>query len=167
MKRLLISLTAVLLLIGIVALPVQAAQEQSLGASVTVSEVVSITLTDAGTAGINFGTLSAGVTGQGDTDQSNGTPAVKVNVGSETNVSVDIGIKGSTAGALGLSNWKYSTTFAGTKTSLTGSYLAVYTSKAASSASDFYHWIDVPGGTTAGIYTCTVYYKAVKTGTGF
>lgn len=167
MKRLLISLMIVLLLVGLIAMPVLADTEKSVTASVTVSEVVSITLTDTGTQGINFGMLNAGDTHKGDTDQSDGTPAVQVNIGSETNVNVDIGIKGTTTGALALSNWKYSTTFAGTPASLTGSYVAVYTNSAAGSGNAFYHWIDLPAGTPAGTYNCTTYYKAVKTSSGF
>lgn len=167
MKRLLISLITVLLLLGLLVIPVQADKEKSVTASVTVSEVVSITLTDTGTEGINFGMLNAGDTHNGDTDQSDGTPAVQVNIGPETNVNVDIGIKGTTTGALTLSNWKYSITFAGTPASLTGSYVAVYTNAAAGSSNGFYHWIDLPAITAAGTYNCTVYYKAVKTGSSF
>ena len=147
--------------------PAMAANVDQLTASVTVNEVISITLTDAGTAGINFGAVSAPVTGQGDVDQNASTPAVKVNVGAETNVNVDIGIKGSTAGTLALSNWKYSTLHAGTKDPIPATYALVYSAKSPGSIVDFFHWINVPSETAANTYTCTVYYKAVKTGTGF
>jgi hypothetical protein len=166
-KRLILSLAIALLLIATLALPAVAANEESVTGSVMVGETVSITLTDAGTTGINFGSVTANGTTYSDTDQSSGTPAIKVVVGAETNVSVDIGIKGSTTGSLTLDNWKYSTTFGGAQTSITTSYFKVYGPVGASSSSDFYHWVAVPALTAADTYTATISYKAVKTGTSF
>ena len=162
-----VSIVLALSLVFLMVTPALAANEQPLTASVTVNEVISITLTDTVTPGINFGSVSAGVTGQGDVDQNISTPAVKVNVNGETNVNVDIGIKGSTAGTLALTNWKYSTTFAGAKDPIPATYALVYSARSPGSSVDFFHWIDVPGGTAANTYTCTVYYKAVRTGTAF
>jgi hypothetical protein len=160
MKKLIISLAAVAVLIGVMAAPVMAAEEESVGASVTVNAVVSISLTDAGDTGINFTGGVPPITGQGDEDQSDGTPAIAVVVEPETNVEVDIFIKGTATGDLALANWKYSTTFAGTKTSITDTYgTAVYTDKGVGSYA-FYHWVDVPAGTPSGSQGCTVYYKA-------
>jgi len=85
-----------------------------------------------------------------------------VTVDTGTNVNVDIFIKGTATGALALTNWKYSLTFAGTKTSIPAAYgTAVYSAVSATTTSPFYHWVDVPGGTAAGAQGCTVYYKAV------
>ncbi len=167
-KRLIAILAIALLLVATISLPAVAAVEVPVGASVTVGEVMSITLTDAGTAGINFGSQTPPVTGAGDTDQSSGTPAIKVTVGSETNVSVDVGIKGALlTGSLALTYWKYSTTFGGTKTSIPAAYTKIYGPVGASSVNDVYHWIDVPTGTASGSHTITVTYKVVKTGTAF
>jgi hypothetical protein len=161
-KKILISAALALMLVAAIAMPAVAADTQSVGASVTVGAVISITLTDAGTSGINFGPVQPDDGTHGDVDQSSGTPAIKVVVGAETNTPVDIQIMGSTAGTLGLSNWKYSKLFNQSDiASLTGSYVAVYTNVAAGSSNDFYHWVTVPSTTQAGSYSATVSYKAV------
>lgn len=163
MKKVLISVLLSLMLVAIMAVPAIAANEQSVGASVTVGELVSITLTGS----INFGTLSPGTTEQGANGQSNGNPAISITVEPETNVNVDIGIKGAiTTGDLALSNWLYSMTFAGTKAGLTASYVKAY-DNVGDGVNAFYHWITVPLGTTAGDHAISVSYKAVKNGTSF
>ena len=167
MKKVLTSLALVLMLVAVMAVPAMAAEEVTLPASVSVDQLISITLTDAGTSGINFGSVTPPITGVGDTDQSDGTPAVGVKVESETNVNVDLGIKGAATGALALSNWKYSTTFAGTKTSLPVSYAAFDTDVTPGTSSPVYHWVDVPSGTASGSQGCTVSYKAIATGGSF
>lgn len=163
MKKILISAVLALMLVGVMVAPAMAADEQSVGASVTVGEVISITLTDAGAAGINFGSITPPVTAQGDVAQSDGTPAIKIVVASETNVNVDISIKGAiTGGNLELSNWLYSKDFAKTGiTGLTDSYVGVYSNVGVGNC-DFYHWITVPSGTASGSHTVTVSYKAAK-----
>jgi hypothetical protein len=162
-KKILISAVLALMLVAVIAVPAMAADEQSVGASVSVGEVVSITLIDAGAAGINFGPVTPPVTEQGDVAQSSGTPAIKVNVASETNVNVDISIKGAiTGGNLALDNWLYSKDFAKTGiTGLTTGYVGVYSDVGVGNY-DFYHWIDVPAGTASGSHTVTVSYKATK-----
>jgi hypothetical protein len=154
------------MLMAVMVMPAMAEVEQQATASVSVDEFISITLSDEGTSGINFGSVDPDGSTYGDLDQSDGTPAIEVVVGGETNVSVDIGIKGETAGALALTNWKYSETFGGAKTSLPAAYAAVYTAEGVGSY-DFYHWVTVPNATASGTYNATVYYKAVKTGTSF
>jgi hypothetical protein len=164
MKRLLISMAIVAALVGITIAPVLADQEASVAGSVTVNAYVSITLTDTAPAGIDFGDLPPGTNDQGATGQVTGTPAIAVNVAPETNLAVDIGIKGATTTSLALANWKYSTTFAGTKTGLTTGYVTIYTSAPASSNNAVYHWITIPSGTAAGAHTATIYYKAIPHG---
>ncbi|MBN1863087.1 MAG: hypothetical protein JW790_05535 [Dehalococcoidales bacterium] len=138
------------------------AGEQSTTASVSVSEYISISLT----GGIDFGTLKPGEEEQGATGQSDGSPAIAITVEGETNVTVDIGIKGDTTGDIPLGDWKYSATFAGTKTGLSSSY-----NKAHDSVGDgsypFYHWISIPSDAAAGSYQATVYYKAVNEDAAF
>jgi hypothetical protein len=162
-KKILISILVALTLVVALGVPAMAA-EQSTTATVSVGEVISITLVGS----INFGSVTPPVTDNGTIGQVDLSPAIKVNVGIETNVSVDIGIKGALAtGSLALTNWKYSTTFAGSKTSIPSAYgTAVYTSAAAGSSNFFYHWLTVPLGTLSGSHTVTVSYKAVKAGTG-
>jgi len=159
-KRFVFGTLIALMLVAAVATPVLAATEQETTASVTVNQVISISLTDAGSGGINFGPVTPPVTGQGDVAQSSGTPAIKVVVAPETNVAIDINIKGATTSALALANWKYSDTFAGAKTALTTSFVQVYDEKAAGSY-DVYHWIDVPTSTASGTHTATVTYQAI------
>jgi hypothetical protein len=160
-KKILFSVLLSLVLLAIMAVPAFADAEQNVGASVSVGEVISITLTDAGAAGINFGGVSPGSANVSDVAQSDGTPAIKVAVAPETNVTVDIAIKGAATGSLALTNWTYSKTFLGTKTSIPDTYgTAVYTGGVGSY--DFYHWVNVPVGTPAGPQGCNVYYKATK-----
>lgn len=163
MKRILISVLMTLVLVAVFAVPAMATEEASTEASVTVGEVVSITLA----GGIGFGPITPPVTAQGTTGQADVSPAITITVESETNVNVDIGIKGAiTAGDLVLSNWLYSTLFDKSDIAgLTVSYVEVYTD--ADAVNNFYHWITLPEGTTAGSHTASVSYKAVKTGTGF
>lgn len=165
MKRLSFSILVALMLVTVMTMPVAAVEEQQVGASVNVNTVVSITLTDAGDAGIIFGPVAPGTEDAGDIAQSDGTPAIEVAVESETNTDVDIGIKGAITGSLALTEWEYSLTWGDppTTTSLTGSYVEEYTAVGVGSY-DFYHWVDVPAGTAAGSQGCTVWYKAVKTG---
>lgn len=119
---------------------------------------ISITLSGS----IDFGTVTPPVTEQGATDQSEGTPAVGVWVESETAVSVNISIKGATTGSIALGNWKYSENFTGTKVPLSSTYEVVYSGVSSNNTYDFYHWVDVPAGTPAGLQECTVYYQAVE-----
>jgi hypothetical protein len=169
-KRLIISLAIALLLIATLALPAIAADnEESVQGNVSVGETISITLNDAiPNTGIYFGSVTANGSTYGDKDQSDGVPAIQVEVADETNVTVDIGIKGSTTDDLELSNWKYSTLFDQSDiASIPDTYSAVYFGAAAGSTNDFYHWITVPTNTPAGDYSATISYKAVKAGTAF
>ena len=160
MKKLLISLAVVGVLVGLMAAPVMAATEQSTTASVSVGKVISITLSGPGVSGIDFGSVQPGNVAEA-TGQSAGTPAINVDVGSETNTNVDISIKGTLgSGSLVLADWKYCDTYGGTKAGLTDDYVEVYDNVAASSSNPFYHWVDVPGGAAAGSNSITINYKA-------
>lgn len=93
-KKLLVSLLTAVALVAVTAVPVMAAAvEQTETASVTVNEVISATVTDAGDAGINFGSLDAGASDQKEIEQ-NGFGAVNIAVAAETNVVCKIGTKG-------------------------------------------------------------------------
>ena len=97
------------------------------------------------------------------------TPAVGVKVGAETNINVDIGIKGITSGALTIDKWEYATALAGYQDFLSQHiYVGVYTNAIPGSSNGFWHWVNVPAGTAGGTaYSCVVFYKAVPTGSGF
>ena len=161
--RLITTLLMTLMLTVTLALPAVAADEQSRDASVTVTApetLISITLTDPGSPGIQFGSIPPSGTVIPAEGQSDGTPAIQVNVAIETNVQVDINIMGSTTDALTLDNWMYSKTFVEVPFSLTSSYVPVYTDVTAGDSKPFYHWIIVPVGTTAGAYSASISYKA-------
>ena len=159
-----ISLVVVILMSAVITVPAMAAEdEKSLGASVTVSEFVSITLEDAGDPGIQFGYVNPG-NEYGDIAQVAGPPAIPavgVAVEPETNVNVDISIYGETVSTnLPLANWKYSTSYGGSRISLLDTYTEIYSDVAPDSSSPIFHWVNVPLETSAGTETCTVYYKA-------
>jgi hypothetical protein len=157
LKRILISILVAVLLVAVVALPAVAAEEEaSTTASVSVGEIVNITLT----GGINFGSVTPPVVDLEPTGQSDGNPAITITVESDTNVNVDISIMGAlTSGSLALTNWKYSVTYASTKNSIPDTYAIVYTDVGDGDYS-FYHWIDVPAGTPSGSHQISVSYKA-------
>ena len=142
------------------AVPAIAAEdEDSVTASVTVGEVVSITLTG---GPISFvGGQPGDVTDQGASGQSDGSPAIQVVVQSETNVDVDIAIKGTATGDLALANWKYTTSFSETPTiSIPADYGTPIYSGVGDGSYDFYHWVTIPADTPAGSQGCTISYKA-------
>ena len=125
------------------------------------AQTISITLTDAGDEGIIFGEVDPGSENVGDVSQNANTPAVGVWVGSETAVSVNISIRGTTTDTIPLNKWKYSTTFDGTKYSINSTYDVVYSGVSSNNTYAFYHWVDVPEDTLPGSYNCTISYKAV------
>ena len=134
------------------------------------AQTISITLT----GGISFGNITPPASQvDGDLTQTDGSPAIVITIATETDVVVDVGIKGTiTSGDLALSNWFYSTQFdKGDITSLTGAYVEVYPDQGPPSGSpiplDFYHWITVPEGTAAGSHTVNVSYKAIQDDTSF
>lgn len=162
MKKLVISVLTALILVAVLTMPAVAVEEVSTTASVNVGDVISITLA----GGIDFGTVTPPVTRQGTLGQVDGSPSVNITVESETNLIIDIGIKGTlTAGDLALSNWEYSTQFDKSDIAeLTTSYVEVYGDKVADDICNFYHWITVPDGTTSGSHTVSVSYKAIAAG---
>lgn len=136
-------------------------------ATITVNnpENISFTITDYGSAGINFGNLDMGATNQ-PADQIEGTGAVTLTVGDETNVAVNIQLKGNDftgASTIPISNVKYNNanTTTGAST-LTTSYVTWYSVPAyTADTRECYHWISIPSGQTGGGYTSTFYYQAV------
>jgi spore coat protein U-like protein len=164
-KRIIAALAITLLLVATLSLPAVALDEQSVTAAVIVDGYISITLSGS----ISFGQIEPPANEVKASGQSEGNPAITITVASETNVNVDIGIKGTlNSGSLALEYWKYSKDFAKTGiTGLTDSYELVYANVGANSVNPFYHWITVPDGTASGMHTITVNYKAVETGTSF
>jgi parallel beta-helix repeat protein/predicted outer membrane repeat protein len=137
--------------------------------NIDLAEIISITLSDADVEGIHFGSVSVPSHENSELGQSDTIPAVRVNIAPETNVALDIGVKGNTGmDDLLVGNWKYSLTYAGDLYSLTGDYALCYANQTVGSIlCNFWHWLDIPDGTIGGDHACTITYKAVKTGTSF
>ena len=98
MKKLIVSCLVSLVLIATMTVPAIAADtetEGSLGASVNVNEILSLTVVDntPGT-GISFGDLDEGDPDNPDLAQTDVLGAVTLEVGVETNVAVDLQTKG-------------------------------------------------------------------------
>ena len=162
-KRMLVSLFIAAVLISAMAVPAVADEEQTVGASVTVTEVISITISDAPDPGIHFGSVAPDTTDNPDQDADDTTPSVSIDVASETNVNVDLQISGEDfSGSFLIGNAKYSTTYAGTKTAMTTTNTTFASGIEPGNSQDVWHWLDVPSGTTAGTYNSNFNYKAVQ-----
>jgi len=169
-RRASIFLVLAVIVTGTIALPVVAENPTPATASVTVNEFINFTVTDIGAPGINFGALTGGMTEQPEKDQQQNGGAVKLQVGSETNVVCNVQMKGegdfrnSTGQTIPLGNVKWEKTNSpSTAYSMTTSYATVFTSSVgAVRAENVYYWINVPSRQAAGTYTTTFWYQAVK-----
>jgi hypothetical protein len=138
-------------------------------------EVISFTVTDYGNDGIRFGNIDPGQIDQ-PADWGGSQGAVNLTVGAETNVNVNVQLKGTDftgTGTISISNVKYdddATLNEGTETglaegSLSGSYATWYSVPAnTENITQVYYWISIPGGQVAGDYNSTFYYQAIKSG---
>jgi len=166
-RKLLVSLLTAVALIALTAVPAMAV-EQTQPASVTVSTYISATITDAGDAGINFGSLDPGDTDQLEIAATNTTGAINITVAAETNVACKIGTSGSgdfvyNSYNFPLSNAKWDTDFeVADATAMTTSYVQIGTDTSPGTvrSQEVWHWITIPSGQEAGIYTTDFYYKA-------
>lgn len=132
-----------------------------------ITEVISFTVTDYNDDGVNFGTLDPGQENQ-PADWGGAQGAITLTVGSETNVDVDIQIKGdnfSGPDTIFVTNVKYDVdtdpTGAGV---MTDSYATWYTVSQPLSTDDIregYLWLSVPTGQPPGYYISTFYYRAI------
>ena len=165
MKKLTISIALALLLVAAIAIPVMAA-EQNLTASVTITEVISVTVADAGSNGIQFGELAQGDTEQPDIAQStsdDSTPAVTVTMGAENNVDCDVNIKGTdfhTSIPIENAKWAEGAHDA-SKNVMTDSFALVKSDVAASGVVSIWHFITIPGDAAGGTFDSTFTYEAV------
>lgn len=134
----------------------------------TTGEIISFTVTDYGHDGVQFGIIDPGQENQpADCGDSQG--AVTLTVGSETNVNVDILIKGndfSGPGTIGISNVRYDLDDDPTgSNTLDTNYAIWYTVTQPLAEDDVrhgYHWISIPEGQAPGTYSSTFYYQALK-----
>jgi hypothetical protein len=131
-------------------------------------EVISFTVTDYSTDGIRFGLVNPGIDNQ-PADGQPGQGTVVLTVSSETNVDVDIQIKGSDftgPSTIVIGNVKYDDDHDPSGSIImTDNYVTWYTVLQPLTGDDVtqgYHWISIPDGQLAGDYTSTFYYQAVK-----
>lgn len=169
-RRVSVFLVLAIIVTGTIALPVVAENPTPKTASVTINEYINLTVTDYGTAGINFGTLNSGMTDQPEKDQQSNGGAVKLQIGSDTNVVCNVQMKGegdfrnSTGQTIPLGNVKWEKSNSPyTASPMTTSYTTVFTSSVgAIRAENIYYWISIPSSQAAGTYTTTFLYQAVK-----
>jgi hypothetical protein len=163
-RKILVTLAIALVLLATLSLPAVAVTEQEVTASVTVTEYISITIADAPTAGIHFGSLALGTSNNPDTDANVTTPSITVTVDIGSNANVDLQIKGTdfNASTFPVTNAKYSLTYGGTKAPLSTSYATFAPNIVPGGTASIWHWLDVPSsGVTAGGYSSTFSYKAI------
>jgi len=166
--RLIVSLVIALMLVAVLAAPAMAA-EQGVGASVTVTEYISCTITDNGAGGLNFGSLDPGTTDEPEADQ-DGAGAVTIVVSADTNVDCDIEVKATdftySTYTIAITDAKYgitSTLGSATAFAAADTYYTLDTSTAgAAKTVDVWHWLSIPGGQEAGSYSSTFTYQVSK-----
>ena len=166
MKKRAISILAIAaLLVASVSIPCIAAEDATLPASVTVSEYISITITDNGTAGINFGTLDPGTYDNPEIESNSVNASLRITVDAESNINVDLQISGTDfGGTFTVDNAKYSTTIDGTKEAMStvDTTIVGADDMAPGEYVNIWHWLDVPASLPAGTYGSTFSYKAIK-----
>ena len=154
------------MLVAVMAVPAMA-QDGTRVASVTVNEVVSVTIADAGNDGVNFGTLNQADADKPDVAQStvdDTTPAVTVTMGAENNVNCDVSMKGTNFAAtipIGSAKWAEGAHDAA-KTPITTGFATVKADVAAGGVVKIWHFITIPGSAAGGTFTSTFTYQAVK-----
>ena len=168
MKKLLISLAIVSVLVGIMAVPAMAV-EGEVTASVTVTEVIDITISDAGSDGIQFGELAPDTADNPDEAQSTAddtTPAVTVAINPATNVNCDVSLKGTDFHATTIpitgASWAEGS-YAATKNYMSTSYQSVATDVAPNTDVELWLFLSIPSGAAGGAHSSTYTYEVVAT----
>ena len=151
------------MLVAVLAAPAIADEVGEVGktASVTVLGYKSITITDAGDAGLHWDDLNPG-----DDDAAElGSPSITISAAAENNGTVLVEIKGidfSNSGAtesFGIANAKWDTDSEVTGATLMDSDYDTVTTLTPGSSVDIYHWLSIPDGQAADSYESTFTYK--------
>lgn len=175
MKKILVSLVSVLLILGIVSVAIAATfQESAVTASASVNQFVSITLTDAGVAGVNFGSLDPGTSDTPDAAQTSVIPAIKVTNDVVSNVNIKVNAKGTDFSDGGVNSFgagqatydddnipSQGVETGKAETALANAYPGVdyYTGIAPGSNAGFWFFLDIPSSQAAASYTSTLTFK--------
>jgi hypothetical protein len=133
------------------------------------AQYISMSVTDVGEDGINFGEVAPGTENVGDVAQ-NGGSSVNITIHEETEVDCNIQIRGSdnftdgSSHTLLLSNAKWDTDndVAGA-TPMSANYITIATSNASiEKIVHVWHWLSIPSDQYAATYTTDFYYQAIE-----
>ena len=164
MKRVLISLAIVTVLIATIVMPATA-EEYGKDAVVTVTEVLDISIADAGDEGVQFGTLDPDTSDNPDVAQSMGddsTPAIAITINTGTNVNCDINIKGTDFHTtIPISNAKWALRHDDPKTPMDTDYDSMATDVTPGTAVGVWHFLTIPGTAAGGDHSSTFTYEVV------
>lgn len=140
--------------------------EDTVQANVVVNAFISISLTDHGATGLNFGGVDPATTGTPDIDQNILTGAVTVTNEITSNSNIDIATKGNDFNSSGGIDWfavenlgYYSDTNAAAAIPLTNDYINFYNEVAPNNSVDFWFFLDVPPTQQADTYSSTVSFR--------
>ena len=164
MKRIITGLVLAGLVAAITVVPASAATSGKT-ASVTVNTYVSVTLTDNGAAGLDFGSLDPGVVQQD--EAANPSASIVIAAGAENNADTDINVYGvdfsdggTNSFAITNAYWHTSDVPASSTTmKVVGSKDTVGTLSASESVS-IWHYISIPNAQAAASYTSTFTYES-------
>ena len=147
---------------------------QTASATVTVNELVSITLTDAGGGGVIFGSSDPGINDIGDADQTSVIPAIRVTNDAVSNVNVNVDVKGTDftgtpSGSMVAGQATYDdenlpsegSETGKAETTLANAYPGTpyYSSIAPGNDADFWFFLDIPSGQAAASYSSTLTFQ--------
>ena len=170
-RRLIASLVIAMMLVTALAVPAMAVEpeETEVGASVTVSEYISFTVTDPDPTGLQFGSPDPGDVDNPEAAQTETTGAVTLTVEDETNVACNINVKATdftySTYTIAITNAKYGTTnVLGNATAFVAAdtyYLLGTSTITTETTVNVWHWLSIPSIQAAGTYTSTFTYQAV------
>ena len=169
MKRTLLSLALVLTMatVAIINVVPASAEEETVTASVTVNEVISVTISDADSDGVQFGSLDQGTPDSPDVAQStsdSSAPAVTVAINVGTNVNVDVSLKGTdfdTSVPITGASWAEGA-YDATKNYMTTSHQLVSGDVAPGASVELWHFLTVPADAAVGTFSSTYTYQVLK-----
>jgi hypothetical protein len=156
MKKIIISAVLALMLVAVLAVP---AMGDDITASVTVTEYASVTVTDNGTAGLSFGSMTPGQ----DMKAEAASPSVTVTAAAENNIDLDIKVSGTDfsdggSNSFSIGNAYYNTASDSGSASAMSTTPATVDTLSAGEHVDIYHWLSVPEEQAAATYDSTFTY---------
>ena len=164
MKRTLVSLTIVSVLLAIMAVPVMAV-EQGFEASVTVNEVIDVTISDTNDDGIKFGMLAPGDVDKPDIAQStadDSVPAVTIIINPATNIDCDLGIRGTDFDAtIPINNASFASGHYNSPKIDLSTNDVWFALNQGGGTIRLWHFLSIPADAAGGTHTCSFTYSVV------